>query len=181
MTAERRNWLLRGGVVLLAVAAGLVAWLSERDSEEGAAGAVPPQVRIVDPAALGDAAALSGHPVYWAGQVPGTELGLSEDAGGIVQVRYLPVGSTPEQAGEDVLTVGSYPLPDPARALTAFARRPRSRLLHGSDGKMVVTSAESPGSAYFVSPDNSVQVEVYDPVPKRALRLALSGRVRPAP
>jgi hypothetical protein len=42
----------------------------------------------------------------------------------------------------------------------------------------VVTSAESPGSAYFTSPDNTVQVDVYDPHRGRALALVLSGRVR---
>ena len=173
--------MLRGAVALLAAAVALVAWLSERDAEEAAAGPAPLEVRIVEPAALGDAAALSGHPVYWAGRVPGTELGLSEGGAGIVQVRYLATGSAADQAQEDVLTVGSYPLPNPAKALAAFARRSDSTVFRGPHGKLVVTSTESPGSAYFVSPGNSVQVEVYDPVPRRALRLVLSGRVRPAP
>jgi hypothetical protein len=171
--------VLRGTVVAIAAAVGLVAWLSERGSQNGAAGVALPEVRVVSPAGLAGAAALNGHPVYWAGPIPGTELGLSEGADGIVQVRYLAAGSAPGAAEENVLTVGSYPLPGPARALAAFGRRPKSKLLHAHDGKVVVTSAESPGSAYFASPDDSVQVEVYDPAPDRALDLVLSGRVRP--
>jgi hypothetical protein len=180
VTADSRRWLLRGTVLALALAVGLVAWLSERGAD-GAAVEPSPEVRIVRPVALADAAVLSGHPVYWIGPVPGTELELSEAADGTVQVRYLPVGS---QSGEErpggVLTVASYPLAHPARALSAFAARPGSSVHGARAGRKVVTSAESPGSAYFASPDDSVQVEVYDPAPNRALGLVLSGRVRPA-
>lgn len=180
MKEKGRRRLLRGTVVALAAVVGLVVWLSERGGEDGAGAESPSAVRIVGPAGLNDAAALSGHPVYWAGPIPGTELGLSEGADGTVQVRYLEAGSEPDAGQENVLTVGSYPLPDPAQALAAFAARPGSTLRHARDGSEVVTSTESPGSAYFASPDGSVQVEVYDPAPKRALGLVLSGRVRPA-
>ncbi len=182
MTDNGRRWAWRGGVLTLAILAGLVAWVSERSDNDGA-GTVGPssEVRIVGARELGDAAILNAHPVYWAGPVSGTELELGESADGTVQVRYLPAGS---QAGEErpggLLTVASYPLPHPRRALAAFAARPRSTVHHGRDGREVITSSESPGSAYFASPDDSVQVEVYDPVPKRALELALSGQVIPA-
>jgi hypothetical protein len=33
---------------------------------------------------------------------------------------------------------------------------------------------------YLISPDNTLQIEVYDPSPERAMELALSGQVRPA-
>jgi hypothetical protein len=176
---EHRSWLLRGTVIAIAVAAGLLAWLSERGADDEAGTERSPEVRIVRPAELGDAAVLSGHPVYWAGPISGTELGLREGADGTVQVRYLEAGSEPGEGQENVLTVGSYPLPDPAKALAAFAARRGSTVRHGRDGREVVTSTESPGSAYFSSPDGSVQVEVYDPHPQRALGLVLSGRVRP--
>jgi hypothetical protein len=87
MKAARGKWVLRGGVLALAVAAGLLAWLAERGSEVGSGSAETPDVQIVRPAALAEAAALGGHPVYWAGRIPGTELGLSEGADGTVLVR----------------------------------------------------------------------------------------------
>jgi hypothetical protein len=166
-------------VLGIAVVVGLVAWLSERDDGHGGSGPSP-EVRIVRPDQLDDAAALSGHPVYWAGPVPGTELELREGADGTVQVRYVEAGSERGEGDENVLTVGSYPLSDPAAALDAFAARPGSVARRAEDGSEVVTSTESPGSAYFSSPDNSVQVEVYDPVPGRALKLVLAGRARPS-
>jgi hypothetical protein len=48
------------------------------------------------------------------------------------------------------------------------------------DGREIVVNPQTPTSAYFVSPDNAVEVEIYDRSPQRALRLALSSRVRPA-
>lgn len=137
--------------------------------------------RIVAPSGLGEVAALLGQPVYWAGPVSGKELELTElGEGGGVQVRYLPEGVEARDGASAPLTVGSYPLSDPGAALDAFAKRPGSVVRRGRGGRKVVVSTRSPTSAYFVSPDNSVQVEVYDRSPKRALALALSGRVRPA-
>jgi len=173
------RWLLRIAVVLVALAAGLTAWLAGNGGDEGAGRGQAPEPRIVDPAALARAAALSGHPVYWLGSLPGTELQLSEAAGGDVQVSYLARGAEGAEPGS-TLTVGSYPLSHPARALAAFAARPRSELHRGPGGHEVVTSSEARGSAYFTGPDGRVQVEVYAPVPGRALRLVLAGRVRPA-
>jgi hypothetical protein len=171
-----KHLVLRGTVLGIAVVVGLVAWLSERDG--GHSEGDGPEVRIVRPDELDDAAALSGHPVYWAGPVPRTELELTEGADGTVQVRYVEAGAEPGEDRENMLTVGSYPLPDPAGALDAFAARRGSVVRRAENGGEIVTSTESPGSAYFSSPDNGLQVEVYDPVPGRALELVLSGRVR---
>ena len=60
-----------------------------------------------------------------------------------------------------------------------FAARPGAIVRHSKDGTEVVSSREQPTSVYFVGPDKAVQVEVYDPSPRRAMQLALSGRVRP--
>jgi hypothetical protein len=176
---DRRRWLLRGSVLALALVVALVAWLTTRDSGEPAASEASSETRIVSAAELGNAAALAGHPVYWAGPVRGTELEVTESSGD-VQVRYLDEGAAAGEGDAEALTVGSYPLPDPAAALAAFAKRPGSVSHRASDGREVVVSERSPTSAYFVSPDGSVQVEVYDPSPQRALALALSSKVRPA-
>jgi hypothetical protein len=174
----RRPWLLRGAVLGLALAVGVVAWRVTGDDEEPAA---PPasEARIVDEAEIGNLAALSGHPVYWAGPMPDESLEVTENADGSVQVRYLPEGA---EAGEPIeaLTVASYPLADPAAALDGFAEEPTSIVKRASDGRKVVFNRDQPTNVYFVSPENSVQVEVFDPSPKHALSLALSGKIQPA-
>jgi hypothetical protein len=78
-----------------------------------------------------------------------------------------------------VLTIGSYPLPDPVAAVDSLAGRKGSVARSSAGGREVVTSAEKPTSVYFASSDGSVQVEVYDPDAKQAMSLALSARVRP--
>ena len=91
----------------------------------------------------------------------------------------MPKGPDPGEASPAVLTVGSYPLDDPQEAIESVARRPGAEIHNAHDGTEVVVSASSPTSAYFADPENSVQVEVYDPSAREALSMALSGRVRP--
>ncbi len=177
-----RPWLLRGAVIGLALVVGVVAWLATRDDDEtGASASEAAEVRIVDEGGLAGIAADAGQAVYWAGPVEGAELEVTElaEQGG-VQVRYLEEGAEAGSGGAEALTVGSYPLPDPAGAIDGLASQPGAIVRTADDGRTVVTNPERPTSVYFASPDNSVQVEVYDPSPARALRLALSPRVRPA-
>ncbi len=174
-----RRRLLRATVLAVAIAAALVSWLTSRESGGGAAeteSAFGP--RVVGVGELREIAATAGRPVYWAGRVAGRAMAvreLSREAG--IQVLYLPPGG--DAAAARSLTIGSYPLPDPAGALATVARRPGSIVRRGAGGRRVVTTERSPTSVYFASPDNSVQVEVYDPSPALAMRLALSGRIQP--
>jgi hypothetical protein len=174
--------LLRAALASLAVVVALVAWLATRDDDQGngrSEAQAEPAVAIVSPAGLVAAGAKLGQPIYWAGSLPGTELELEELAEGGTRVIYLPAG---EEAGADsaaALAIGSYPLADPEAALHAFAARPGAIVRHSGDGTEVVSSREQPTSVYFVGADKTVQVEVYDPSPQRAMRLALSGRVQP--
>jgi len=180
--AGKLRLLLRAGLVSLALVVAIVAWLATRGDDQGRGGGgsqAAPSVRLVSPAGLAAAGAKLGQPVYWAGPLPGKELELEELAEGGARVAYLPAG---EKAGADsstALTIGSYPLADPEGALREFAARPGAIVRHSKDGTEVVSSREQPTSVYFVGPDKAVQVEVYDPSPRRAMGLALSGQVRP--
>jgi hypothetical protein len=181
MGAGNRPWLLRGAVVTLAVVVGSIAWLVSREEEgENLSTPAAAKPRIVNGRELGNTAAIVGHRVYWAGPIPNTQLELTEGPDGNVQVRYLKGGAEPGDAKSDFLAIGSYPLPDPAAAIDVLARRPGSTEFRARDGRRVVVYDRARTSVYFASPDNSVQVEVYDLSPRHALKLALSSRVRPA-
>jgi hypothetical protein len=179
--AARRR-LLRAAVLVVGVAAALVSWLASRESGSGTGGTEPVPAsgpRVVSVAQLREIAATAEQPVYWAGRVAGRAMAvreLSQEAG--IQVLYLPASGGADAAARS-LTVGSYPLPDPAGAVATVAGRPGSIVRRGAGGRRVVTARRSPTSVYFASPDNSVQVEVYDPSPALAMRLALSGRILP--
>lgn len=174
--------LLRTGLASLAAVVALIAWLATRGDYQGSDERAAPAettTSIASPAALATAGEKLGQPVYWAGSLPGTALELEELSEGGVRVGYVPAGTGAGKGSAPHLTIGSYPLSDPEAALRAFAARPGSIVRHARDGTEVVSSEAHPTSVYFVGADKGVQVEVYDPSPRRAMRLALSGRVRP--
>ena len=179
--ARHRN-LLRGGVVALAIVVALIAWLATRDgggdSPSPSAEVTTPRIVSVDE--LREVAAEIGQPIYWAGSIAGKELELRGlGAGGGVQVLYQPEGAEAGSGSAGSPTIGSYPLADPEHALAGYAGRRGSEVRQTRDGSEVVSSRGSPNSVYLSSPDNSVQVEVYDPSPRRAMSIAVSGRVEP--
>jgi hypothetical protein len=175
---QRRVW--RVGIIALALIVGVIAWVATRgDDDESEPTAEVIAAHIVSVGELAEFADEAGHPVYWAGSQPGTRLELSQDSGGQVFLRYLRDGAPVDSEAATALTVGSYPLSDPTGALDRVSSAPGAIVRQSDDGRELVSSASSPTSVYFASPDNSVQVEVYDPVPKRAMSLAASGRVQP--
>lgn len=178
--SQSNRRMLRIGIVALALVVGVVAWVATSDDDEStpaASGGV--EAQIVSASELEELAVSSGHTVYWAGEIPGTELEASESPEGNFQIRYLREGTPAGGGSAGVLTVGSYPLPDPAAAVEGFAERKGSLTRESDDGREVVVSAEKPTSVYFTGADGDVQVEVYDPDYKRAMRLALSDQVQP--
>jgi hypothetical protein len=165
----------------LAIVVAIVAWVATRDGGDGSSETTttePGPPRIVTAAELQEAAADLGQTIYWAGPIEGKELELSELSEG-ARVRYLPEGTEAGEGSATVLTVGSYPLADPEAALADVSSRSGAIVRELPDGRPVVTNESNPSSVYFASPDNSVQVEVYDPSAKRAMNLALSSKVQP--
>jgi hypothetical protein len=179
--ADGNRRLLRIGVVALALIAGLVAWIAVKgdDEETTPAASSGVEAKIVSASELEELTASSGHAVYWAGEIPGKEIEASESPEGNFQIRYLEQGTAAGEGSSAVLTIGSYPMSDPAAALEGFVERNGSLTRESDDGREVAVSAEKPTSVYFTGADGDVQVEVYDPDYQRAMRLALSDQVQP--
>ena len=127
---------------------------------------------------MGELAADAEGPIYWAGERPGAELEYDE-AGDRAFVRYLTGGAEAGDPRPVFLTIATYPLDDPADALRANARRTNTRLQRAPGGALVWVNPDRPQSVYLAEPDSTHQVEVYDPLPRRALSVALSGDVVP--
>lgn len=176
-----RPWVLRGLAIALAVVVGVIVYLAASggdEKSEPASGPEATEARIVSEGELREVAADAEQPVYWAGEVDGTELELTEEEG-IVLVRYLLEDDEVGAAFGQRVAVGSYAPPNPRKALNAFAETPGATVEKVAGVGKVVISPAARKNVYFVDPGNEVQVEVYAPSAKRAIGLVRSGRVQP--
>lgn len=173
--------MLRGLVIALAVVVGVVAYVatSGGDDEQAApAEQGEAAARIVSEEELADVASTSETPVYWAGEMDGAEIELTEEADSVL-VRYLEEDDEVGAARAQRIAIGSYALPNPRKALNAFAETPGATMTEAAGVGKVVISPGARKNVYFVDPDNEVQVEVYAPDAKQAIGLVRSGKVQP--
>lgn len=170
----RRVAVAVGAIIVLAVLAYFL-FIRDGDTEVQADG---------QPVAVseGDLAALAediGHPIYWVGERPGTTLEATRLADDQVYIRYLTDDAEAGDPRPQFLTIGTYPVEDAYGTLEQFAERDDSTEEVLDDGGLAVRSDDAPSSVYVAYPDQDVQIEVYDPSPAQAFRIATSGEVRP--
>lgn len=163
-----------------AVAAVLVAIVLASGGDDGSA-----QTKVGVPSAvsaqqLGDFARSKGEPVYWAGEVPGTKLELTETSRGYVFVRYLdrlaPIGD----AKPNYTTIGTYPQTNALAAVRRAANGRGTVTRRVSGGGLAVWSIRRGTSVYLAFPGSKELIEVYNPRARTAQALAVSGRIQPA-
>jgi hypothetical protein len=174
-----RGKLVRIGLLAaLAVAAVLVVVLVVSGGDDSSS---PPDeaTRIVSLEELREAASSEGNPIYWAGPQDGTELELSHSGEGRTYVRYLADGAKAGDPGTDFLTVGTYAFPHAADALRGLSKKPGGILASSPSGGVVYFNRQRPQNVYLAFPGSAIQVEVFDPDPKRALGLVASGLIIP--
>jgi hypothetical protein len=177
MPAERLR--LIAGIAAAAVIV-VIAWLLLKDDGSSASGekatGAPTIATAAELRALSDSL---GHPLYWAGPLPGTRLELTDEADGRVYVRYLDGSAGPGDPRPDFLTVGTYPVPDATAAIRRASHTPGTKVKQLSNGAVALVNTNKPTSVYIAYPGADSQIEVYDPSAKRALGLVLSGQIKP--
>jgi hypothetical protein len=132
---------------------------------------------IVSADSLRETASEEATPIYWAGERDGTELELSRPDKGRTYVRYLTGGAEAGDKRADFLTVGTYAQLNAVASLRRQSRRSGGTIGHAPDNATVYFNRANPGSVYLAYPGAPVEVEVFDPSFKRALRLVESGQV----
>jgi hypothetical protein len=167
-----------GALVAIGLAAFFVGWLAMNRgadtppvSGNGASAASESELRAF--------AESVSHPVYWAGPKDGYTYELTRTTDGRVYVRYLPEGSEVGDPSSRFLTVGTYPRAGAFAELKRAGRADGAISLTLERNGLAVFSKAKPTSVYFGYPDARYQVEVFDPSPDVARRLALSGQVVP--
>jgi hypothetical protein len=166
-------------VLVVAVAAVLLAWLVFRgdDNQAGEGNRAPASA-----VSVGELQAIPnqvGHDVFWAGRKPGFTYELTRTTQGNIFIRYLSAGVEVNDPRPDFVTVGTYPKRGAYGIVKKIADNPGSKLHQLAGGGIAVVSDAKPNSVYVAYPGKDLQIEVYHPSPSRALRLALSGQVRP--
>ena len=158
-----------------ALIATLLAVWAAVDGNESDGGA-PREAEIVSAAALRQAATEGEAPVYWAGQVKGTQLEFSRPSSGRSYVRYLPPDAE-AGARQRFLTVGTYAYEDPVAALRESGKEADGVLAIAPGDGTIYFARQDPKSVYVAYPGDEVEIEVFAPRFREALELATSGRI----
>ena len=173
----RLPYLRLGALIAVGLVAFLVSWVAMNRGDDtppvpgsGASAASESELK-----ALADSIS---HPVYWAGPKEGYTYELTRTTNGLVYVRYLPEGTDVGDPRSQFLTVGTYPRAGAFAELQRAAKAKGAVSLKVGDG-LAVFSQSRPTSVYLGYPDAKYQVEVFNPSPDEARRLALSGQIVP--
>ena len=177
-----------GAVVAIALAAGLLVWLIVRGNDDSSSSSTTGQTTTTaaaarpvaaTPATLSALADEVGHPVYWVGPRQNRTYELTRTSNGRIFIRYLPpdaeIGNR-ERPLHDRRHVSGRKR---ARGSPEALDQPGEKSAPAPGGGLAVYSTTSPNNVYVAYPGSDVQIEVFDPSAKRALRLVTSGRVAP--
>lgn len=163
------------GVIVVVVAIVLIA--GGGDDDDSSSSAVAAEIASEDD--LRERSEDEGAPIYWAGPQPGAELELSVPEAGRTYVRYLTGGAQAADPRPEFLTVGTYAFPGAVESLEELAEKPGGVDRTAPGGGYVYFNREHPQSVYLAYPGVDVQIEVFDPDPKRAKDLVTSGQIVP--
>lgn len=165
------------------VVLGAVLLISVIDNGDGSSSsestATTNGAAIVSADELREKATEQEGPIYWAGEQEGSEIEFSQPQAGRTYVRYLTGGAEAGDPNAEFLTIGTYEFKDATKALKEQANLPSGVLASAPGGGVVFFNTTHPQSVYLAYPGEEVQIEVYDPNPKRSLGLVSSGLIVP--
>lgn len=178
---SKRTLLVAAGVVAAIVVIGIVLVLTGVVGGGGSArsGSQPGVPREVSVQEVRDFAVARPRPTYWAGDLPGRRIELTEAGRDNVYVRYLTGDAVVGDGRPAFTTVGTYPLEGAYREVERRSKARDQEAKPAPGGGLATWSAKRPSSVYVGYPGSDQLVEVYDPDPQRARELALSGEVGP--
>jgi hypothetical protein len=117
-----------------------------------------------------------GHPIYWAGPKPGYTYEVTQKGDGTIYVRYLSPGVRVGDPRGAFLIIVTYPY---ANALLALQRVENGKGIRVPRGGLALVHQGYAKSVHLAYPRVNYQIEVYDPSPQVARRVATSGQVSP--
>jgi len=120
-----------------------------------------------------------GADVFWAGPVVGAKYTLSVPMDGQAYVRYLPDGEGLEDTNANYVVIATYATENAFESTQAAGNQSNGVTFINADGAAVYYNKESPTNVYVAFPNQSSQIEVFNPISKTALDIAsIKGALR---
>jgi hypothetical protein len=172
-------------LIVVAIVVGVVLWLvlghNSKKKHHKTAGTTVlfgPKLYKKASGLKGEAGALGGQPIYWAGKQSGLRYEFTQLKNGHIFIRYLPKGVKNGAKGAHYLIVATYAYRNAYKALKKLAK---TRALHGPGHSVIYVRPNDPKSVLIAWPKVQYEVEIYDPRPSYARQVAESGQVAPIP
>ena len=170
-----------GAIVALAIAVGFLVWIVVGRGNGGNGVQTPQAGGKTGPTALTfeglqQMSAGLKQPIYWSGPQPGYKYEFTHTSNGRSFVRYLPPGVDAGAPGADYLIVATYPFRNAFRTLQKLANGAGAEL---PGGGLAYQDPAYPKSVHVAFRGVQYQIEVYDPSPEEAMRVATSAQVQP--
>ena len=168
------------GVIAAAIAVTIALVVGSHHSSSPAATVKPILPTLFTASGLQTLAAGLNQPVYWIGPVPGDRYEVTRTTANAVYVRYLPLGVDAGTRQGKYLLIATYPL---YQALASLKTSDNGHPLRvaGAKGAIAVVEGGKPTNVRVAFPNVDYEVELYDPSPKKARKLARSGALTPVP
>ena len=116
-----------------------------------------------------------GGPIYWIGPKKGFHYEFQRLTNHNIYVRYLPKGVEAGGKPGKLLIVATYPM---TNAYARLQKGGASGVVAGKNGSIVWVRTGDPNSVYVAWPHVPYEIEVYDPSPSEAARVAKSGQIQ---
>ena len=126
------------------------------------------------------AVADTGQTIYWVGPEENAMYTLENFGDTSIFIRYLPEGKGADDTREIYLVIATYFVNNAYEAIRAAGEEQDSVGLISPDGAAIYYSKKSPTNVYMAFPNQSIQIEIFDPTPGRAIELATTdGAIQP--
>ncbi|HZI90283.1 MAG TPA: hypothetical protein VFD31_01495 [Thermoleophilaceae bacterium] len=178
-TRRRTAALVAVGLVAVAAVAVVLTLLLTGETDADAVKSKPGTPVAISADDLREFARSADGLVYWAGELPGSELELTRTSRNEVFVRYLSGDAKVGDSRPAFATVSTYPYERAYEVTTKSAKGKGMLSRNAPGGGIAVWSRSRPTSVYVAYPGGDRLVEVFDPDAKRARELVFSGQLSP--
>jgi len=129
------------------------------------------QVALTE-AELRSAVKTLGGSIYWAGPMPNALYALDHIANGQILVRYLPDGEGLTDVEQNYRVVATYQDANAFKTMQTAGKLETGVSTTNPDGSLIYYAKATPSHVYLAFKGLAFQIEIFDPTPGGALKLA---------